>query len=289
MFSYRQIKELPESYVKSKIAEYLKEDAPDGDITAEPIFSGSGNSTMVIKSKEKGIFSGESILKHAFSDFDIKIHLSDGDQLKKKSIIAEITGPTLDLLILERTVLNLLQRLCGIATCTNKFVKLLEGSGIGVLDTRKTIPGMRMFEKYAVYCGGGTNHRFNLSEGVMIKDNHISAAGSIGDAVSKVRSFLATKRPDTKIEVEIDRFDQLQEALDAGADGLLLDNMNTKETIECISFIRNHPKGKDVVIESSGGINLHNVRSYIGTGIDYISTGAITHSAPSIDIHAEIE
>lgn len=285
MFGYRQIKSLPEDYVKSKVAEYLAEDAPLGDRTAMSIFPDNHKSRCVIKTRESCVFSGEDVLRFGFGgECTVDIDARDGEHLRAGSGIAIVEGPTLELLLRERTILNLLQRLSGIATKTNSFVALAKKHNVGILDTRKTIPGMRLFEKYAVQCGGGVNHRYNLSEGIMIKDNHIAAAGGIIEAVKMIRE----KFPDMKIEVEVDRYDQLSEAIEAGADGFLLDNMKRDETLRSVELIRNSERGHELVIESSGGINMETIENYLDTGIDYISLGAITHSAPNIDIHMEV-
>jgi len=285
MFDYRQINNLPYSFVENKINDYLAEDAPGGDSTSIPIFPPTHQSTFVVKTREGCVFAGKDILLPAFGkECEVDIRVSDGDELSAGLEIAFVSGPTRELLRRERIALNLLQRMCGIATRTKFFVELAKPHGVIILDTRKTIPGMRMFEKYAVVCGGGKNHRYNLTEGIMIKDNHIAAAGGIKLAIEAVRLDF----PDMKIEIEVDNWEQIPVALEAGADGFLLDNMDREETLRSVSLIRSDARGSEIAIESSGGINSETISQYLDTGIDYISLGAITHSAPNIDIHMEV-
>jgi nicotinate-nucleotide pyrophosphorylase (carboxylating) len=285
MFDYRQVSSLPEEFVSRKIDEYLEEDAPTGDSTSIPIFPETHKSKIMLRTRENCTFAGSHIIGAGFGNgCQTELLVQDGQKLKAGDHIAYVSGPTLELLRRERIVLNLLQRLSGIATKTAEFVDIAKPHGVTILDTRKTIPGLRMFEKYAVACGGGKNHRYNLSEGIMIKDNHIAAAGSITEAIESIQK----KFPDMKIEIEVDSIEQIPEALASNADGFLLDNMNRQETIECVKLIRQDPRGSQIAIESSGGITIDTITHYLDTGIDYISLGAITHSAPNIDIHAEV-
>lgn len=279
--NYKQIEYLPPQVVQNLVDNFLLEDAPDGDISSENIFDTQDISTANISTREDIILSGIALFPFFFDNsFEIKSNFKDGDFVKKGEIIATITGNTIKILKAERIILNLMQRMSAISTLTNKYKKIVENYGVKILDTRKTTPGLRIFEKYAVVCGGGTNHRFDLSSGVMIKDNHISACGSVAKAVEKSRSSNHGK----PIEVEIDTFAQLREALDCEVDMLLLDNFSPENTIKALSIIRSHKNGKDVFVESSGGITLDTLEEYAKTKVDAISVGALTHSAGSVDI-----
>jgi nicotinate-nucleotide pyrophosphorylase (carboxylating) len=198
-------------------------------------------------------------------------------------VICEIIGFAVEILTKERSILNLLQRLCGIATLTGKYVDIANPHGVKILDTRKTTPGLRHFEKYAVACGGGHNHRLDLSSGILIKDNHIKAAGSISDAIRNIKKIAS----DLPIEVEVEDFNDIREGLLAGADGFLFDNMSPERTIEAVKIVRNFENGEEIFIESSGGINLDNLAGYMATGINAISSGALTHSVKSSEMHME--
>lgn len=284
MIEYSQISALPESYLKEKIKEYLLEDMPNGDITTNPLISGSKNIVAYIQAQEDIIVAGLEIIKFFFnSSFEIELKKKDGDTAKKDELLATIKGKGGEILTKERSLLNLLQRLSGIATQTAKYVEIAKPHNVKILDTRKTMPGMRLFDKYAVRVGGGHNHRLDLSSGIMIKDNHIALAGSVKDAVEQIRNFVKTQ----PIELEVDTFDQIYEGLDAGVEGFLLDNMNKTNTIEAVRIIRNAPKGDKIFIESSGGITLSNLNEYVSTGINAISIGALTHSVRNVDMHME--
>ncbi len=284
MIEYSQILALPESYLKEKIKEYLLEDMPNGDITTSPLISGSKNIIAYIQAQEDIIVAGLEIIKFFFnSSFEIELKKKDGDTAKKDELLATIKGKGGEILTKERSLLNLLQRLSGIATQTAKYVEIAKPHNVKILDTRKTMPGMRLFDKYAVRVGGGHNHRLDLSSGIMIKDNHIALAGSVKDAVEQIRSFVKTQ----PIELEVDTFDQIYEGLDAGVEGFLLDNMNKANTIEAVRIIRSAPKGDKIFIESSGGITLSNLNEYVTTGINAISIGALTHSVRNVDMHME--
>ncbi|MCX6145874.1 MAG: carboxylating nicotinate-nucleotide diphosphorylase [Candidatus Kapabacteria bacterium] len=284
MIEYSQISALPESYLKEKIKEYLLEDMPNGDITTNPLISGSKNIVAYIQAQEDIIVAGLEIIKFFFnSSFEIELKKKDGDTAKKDELLATIKGRGGEILTKEISLLNLLQRLSGIATQTAKYVEIAKPHNVKILDTRKTMPGMRLFDKYAVRVGGGHNHRLDLSSGIMIKDNHIALAGSVKDAVEQIRSFVKTQ----PIELEVDTFEQIYEGLDAGVEGFLLDNMNKTKTIQAVKIIRNAPKGDKIFIESSGGITLSNLNKYVTTGINAISIGALTHSVRNVDMHME--
>ncbi|WP_127836320.1 carboxylating nicotinate-nucleotide diphosphorylase [Clostridium prolinivorans] len=257
----------------------LKEDIPYDDITTNSIISEESKSIVDLYAKEDGIIAGINVFERVFyllGNVEIEFYKNDGDFVKSKTLIASIKGSTRNILIGERTALNFLQRMSGIATLTKKYVDKLKGTNVKLLDTRKTTPNMRILEKYAVKIGGGCNHRFNLSDGVLLKDNHINAAGSIMKAVRAVRENASFVR---KIEVEVENIDMVKEALEAKADIIMLDNMDLESMKEAVKLIN----GK-ALIEASGNINLDNIYSIAQTGIDYISVGNITHSAPILDL-----
>ena len=209
-------------------------------------------------------------------DIQVKFYTEDGESVKKGTLLAEVIGDIRVLLSGERTALNYLQRMSGIATYTNNVVKLLEGSGIKLLDTRKTTPNMRIFEKYAVKIGGGNNHRYNLSDGILLKDNHINAAGGVAQAVKMAKEYAPFVR---KIEVEVENLEMMREALEAGADIIMLDNMTPEMMKEAVKMAAGKAK-----TECSGNITKENIEKVIKTGVDYISSGALTHSAPILDV-----
>ena len=206
----------------------------------------------------------------------MEFHYSDGDKVKKGDLIGTVTGDIRAILSGERTALNYLQRMSGIATYTNSIASLLEGSKVKLLDTRKTTPNMRIFEKYSVKIGGGYNHRYNLSDGVLLKDNHIGAAGGVKEAVFMAKEYAPFVR---KIEIECETVEMVMEALEAGADIIMLDNMTVEEMQKAIAVI----DGK-AEIECSGNVTKENIEHYISLGVDYISSGALTHSSPIMDI-----
>jgi len=235
--------------------------------------------------KEPMVLAGVAVAQRVFSLVDATLsfaaNFSDGDTLAVGDVIAEVTGDAASLLQGERVSLNLLQRMCGIATQTARYVQELEGTGARVVDTRKTTPGLRVLEKYAVRVGGGTNHRTGLYDGVLIKENHIAAAGGILQAVRMARSYI----PHTlKIEVETENLDDVKQALEAGADIIMLDNMSNDQMREAVQLI-----DKRAVVEASGGVNLQTIRGIAQTGVDIISVGALTHSVRAMDISMLME
>lgn len=258
----------------------LEEDMPFGDITTDNIISCDSVSKARLIAKENGVIAGIPVVIRTFeilsNNIKIDVFCNDGTIVKKGDIIADIQGPTREILKGERTMLNILQRLSGIATVTNKYVNMIKAYPAYVVDTRKTTPGLRYLEKYAVRAGGGQNHRFSLSDGVLIKDNHITAAGGIKNAVNRVRG----KIPHTvKIEVETESLDMVKEALDAGADIIMLDNMSEELMAEAVTLIN-----KRALVEASGDINEERIIKVAQTGVDIISIGRITHSIKSLDI-----
>lgn len=266
------------------LEQFFIEDIGERDVTSELIFGKENKGSMVLIAKEDGIFCGEQIIQTGFKLLDensqIILNVKDGEKVSKGQELALITGRVSDLLKAERVVLNLVQRMSGIATKTNEAVSVLNSRKTRICDTRKTTPGLRMLEKYAVRCGGGFNHRYGLYDAVMIKDNHISFAGSISHAVNAVRSNLGHM---VKVEVEIETKDQLLEAIEANVDCIMFDNRHPDQIKD---WIHNVPAG--ILTEASGGITLDNLQSYSDCGVDYISLGFLTHSVKSLDISAKV-
>lgn len=258
----------------------LKEDITSEDITTNSVMPEYRLGTVDLICKQDGVIAGLNVFKRVFELLDenvlVELYFKDGDEVKNKDLLAKVTGDIRVLLSGERTALNYLQRMSGIATYTRRIVNLLEGTNITLLDTRKTTPNMRIFEKYAVKAGGGSNHRYNLSDGILLKDNHIGAAGSIKKAVQMARSYASFVR---KIEVEVENLDMVKEALDAGADIIMLDNMTHEEMKTAVELINGRAK-----TECSGNVTAENIKNLSDIGVDYISSGALTHSAPILDI-----
>ncbi len=275
------------STYRSLIQQALSEDIPLGDITTFCTVDSQIQGRAIILAKENCIVAGLFVAQEVFANVDrtISCHsmCDEGAAIQTGSILMEMQGSLASILIGERVALNLLQRLCGVATQTAAFVKELTGTRCRILDTRKTTPGLRVLEKYAVRVGGGHNHRFSLSDGVLIKDNHIAACGSITEAVKRVRQ----NAPHTlTIQCEISNMEELQEALNAGVQAILLDNMGIDALKKAVEFTRK--TAPHVLIEASGGITLKNVREIALTGVDMVSTGSITHSVKAVDISLRI-
>ncbi len=271
----------------------LREDAPLGDITTEAIVPEDAQGSAVMVAKQEGVICGLPIAAKVFSLLDpsamLEAKAEEGEWVDAGKVIAEVKGKLKALLIGERTALNFVQRLSGIATLTRQFVNKVAPYGVKIADTRKTTPLHRALEKYAVRCGGGINHRFSLSDGVLIKDNHVRVAGSLAEAVSRVR---ARAHHLLRIEVEAHNLAQVKEALECNVDAILLDNFSLDEIREAVRLAQEWSQrtGKQrPLLEVSGGINLENVEAIAQTGIDIISVGALTHSAPALDISLEIE
>ena len=267
--------------LQSQIRTFLAEDIGRGDLTSESIFSADELGRARLVAREECVAAGaDSVCGEVFRVQNPAIQITnaveDGVRLRPGDEFLTVSGPVLDLLKAERVALNLLQRLSGIATCTSRFVEAVAGTKVAITDTRKTTPGLRVVEKYAVRVGGGRNHRFNLTDGVLIKDNHIAACGSIMEAVSRARAQV----PHTiRIEVETDTLEQVRECLACGADIIMLDNMDPETMRKAVEMI-----GGRALVEASGGVNLQTVRAIAESGVDIISIGALTHSAPSCDI-----
>lgn len=265
--------------VEENVKRALNEDLQYGDITTESVVLDHKIAKVDIIAKEKGVIAGTEVFKMVFNilgDVEVNFSVNDGEEVEEGQHFGEVFGDAKKILMGERVALNYMQRMCGIATLTREFVERLEGTKVKLLDTRKTTPNMRVFEKYAVKVGGGTNHRFGLNDGVMIKDNHIEAAGGIKNAVSLARKNSPFVR---KIEVEVESIGQLKEALEAKADIIMLDNMDIKTLKEAVKLIDNR-----VEVEASGNVTLDNIREIAQTGVDFISTGAVTHSFKVLDI-----
>ena len=284
MIEYPQHNKIPGYFARYKIAEFLLEDIPEGDITTVGILKKKDRTTAVIQAEEDLVFCGEQILSYFFDDsFELDLKVHDSDRVQTNDEIARINGATIPILTIERVMLNLLQRLCGIATLTSKFVEIAKPYNVRILDTRKTTPGLRIFEKYAVNSGGGFNHRMDLSSGILIKDNHIKAAGGIANAIKKIKE----RNYKLPLEIEVENTEQIKEAMEEYVDGILLDNMSPAKIIECVKLIRSFSNGDGVFIEASGGINLNTIADYVKTGVDAISVGSLTHSAKGVNIHLE--
>jgi len=284
LIEYKQFKKLDADYVLGQVKLFLDEDIPAGDKTTLGTVLPSQTVRAEIQAVEHLVFSGSEVIPHCFDDdTGVNLRAKDGDELVEGDIIGEITGNAASILSRERVMLNLIQRLCGIATQAKVYAELAKPYGVKILDTRKTTPGLRLLEKYAVTCGGAYNHRLNLSEGILIKDNHLKAAGSVEAAVENIRK----KDPTLPIELEVDTHSQIKAGLSAGVDGFLLDNMHPEKIRESLDIIRCFAGGDSIFVEASGGITLENIHGYLHTGVNAISVGALTHQIKSRDIRLE--
>jgi len=258
----------------------LKEDISSEDVTTNSIIKEYTKGSVELICKEDGVIAGLYVFERTFKLIDdkteVEFFVKDGEEVKNGQLLGIVKGDIRVLLSGERTALNYLQRMSGIASYTKSVVELLKGTGIKLLDTRKTIPNMRIFEKYAVKVGGGTNHRYNLSDGILLKDNHIAAAKSITNAVKMAKEYAPFVR---KIEVETENLDMVREAIEAGADIIMLDNMSVSDMKEAVKIIDKRAK-----TECSGNVNKENIEKLKEVGIDYISSGALTHSVKALDI-----
>ena len=258
----------------------LREDITSEDVSTNAVMPEEQKGSVDLIAKEDGVMAGLPVYARVFTLLDNKTEVEffckDGDQVKKGQLLAKVTGDIRVLLSGERVALNYLQRMSGIATYTREVAGLLEGSGITLLDTRKTTPNCRVFEKYAVRVGGGCNHRYNLSDGVLLKDNHIGAAGSVSKAVAMAKAYAPFVR---KIEIEVETLEQVKEAVEAGADIIMLDNMTTEQMKEAVKLVNGRAE-----TECSGNVTKENIEKIREVGVDYVSSGALTHSAPILDI-----
>lgn len=258
----------------------LQEDISSEDVSTNAVMKEYVKGEVELICKQDGIIAGLDVFKRVFElldpEVEVEFYCKDGDEVKNKQLMGKVVGDIRVLLSGERVALNYLQRMSGIATYTHSVAELLKGSKTKLLDTRKTTPNMRIFEKYAVRAGGGYNHRYNLSDGVMLKDNHIGAAGSVTKAVQMAKEYAPFVR---KIEVETENLDMVKEAVEAGADIIMLDNMTVEEMKEAIRIIDGRAQ-----TECSGNVTKENIERIIDLGVDYVSSGALTHSAPILDI-----
>lgn len=258
----------------------LQEDITSEDVSTNAVMPTATKGTVELIAKEDGVIAGLDIYARVFTILDekteIDFHCKDGDEVKKGELMATVTGDIRVLLSGERVALNYLQRMSGIATYTRQVAKLLEGSKLTLLDTRKTTPNCRVFEKYAVRVGGGCNHRYNLSDGVLLKDNHIGAAGSVTKAIQMAKAYAPFVR---KIEIEVETLEQVKEAVEAGADIIMLDNMTPEVMKQAVELIDGRAQ-----TECSGNITKENIQKIREIGVDFVSSGALTHSAPILDI-----
>ena len=267
-------------FIEEHVKNTLQEDIGFGDITTDYLTNEEDRMSCVLNTRVDGIFCGKNVFEMVFKilspSINIKFYFNDGDVIKKGDKIADIEGPARYILMGERTALNYVQRMSGIATETNKYQKAVGEYKARIVDTRKTTPGFRAFEKYSVKTGGGSLHRFNLSDCAMIKDNHIKYAGSLTKAVEKLRQHISHAH---KIEVECDTVEQVKEAVNCGADIIMLDNMSLDTMRECVKLIN----GK-AIVEASGNVNLNTVHDIASTGVDIISSSAIVAKAPTLDL-----
>ena len=262
------------------ILQALQEDITSEDVTTNAILSEDGRGQAELLAKDDGVIAGLAVFARAFTLLDegveVRFTVKDGDTVHKGQKLAVVTGSMRSILSAERVGLNYLQRMSGIATYTRQIVELLRGSRMKLVDTRKTTPNMRVFEKYAVTVGGGGNHRYNLSDGILLKDNHIGAAGGVGKAIAMAKAYAPFVR---KIEVETETLDMVREAVEAGADIIMLDNMSHDMMKEAVALIDGRAE-----TECSATVTKENIASLADIGVDYISSGALTHSAPILDL-----
>ena len=269
-------------FIRSQLQRFLEEDLGTGDLTTELIVS-EETVRAVVKAKEKGVLAGLPFVQELFlmlGGVYVKPLVSEGKEFKEGDVILELEGRAEVVLSGERVALNILQSLSGIATRTREFVRALEGTGVRILDTRKTTPGYRFFEKYAVRVGGGSSHRFALYDMVLIKDNHKRVAGGLEEALRRVKERVG---PAYRIEVEVENLEELEKALDLGVDIVMLDNFSPEEVREAVKIVKGRAK-----VEVSGGITLENVRDYAIEGVDYISSGSVIYGASWIDLSLRV-
>jgi nicotinate-nucleotide pyrophosphorylase (carboxylating) len=281
---------LSERALRSLAAQFLAEDVGRGDVTTQACVPAALVVRGRIVARQPLVVAGLAVARSVFHELDDQVafdaHMVDGDRVGAGATVALVAGPARAILTGERVALNLLQRLSAIATLTRSYVDRLKGARARIIDTRKTTPGLRALEKYAVTVGGGHNHRHGLDDGVLIKDNHIAAAGGLRRAVEAARGAVAHS---LKIEVEVESLAELREALALGVEAILLDNMTPDETARAVALVRAAPGGERIVVESSGGITLETVHRYAEAGVDLISVGALTHSAPAVDVSLEVD
>ena len=285
MTRHKQIETLGLDYINKQLNQFFIEDNIDQDITTKSTQNNKKHVQAFFIAKEDLVFVGRDIIIQGLKECEVNQIQKDGAFVKEGEPIAVLSGPIEMILKKERVILNLIQRLSGIASKTQELVEKIKEFKIQLLDTRKTTPGLREFEKYAVCVGGGTNHRFSLKEAVMIKDNHLIGNADFHNSVNSAFD----KNPDKDIQIEVDTKEQLEQALKTKATSILLDNFDPKILPETIEYIRSHEKGKSIYIELSGGINAENIHSFCVKGVDGISVGALTHNIKSKDISLDLK
>ena len=273
-------------WIRSQVLRFFSEDAPHGDLTTESFVPPEDVASADIVAGETSVFAGTEVLKHCFFDLkEVNLFVEDGDAVEMGTILATLHGSARDILTRERVVLNLLQRLCGIATNVKQYIDIPAPEGFIILDTRKTTPGLRKLEKYAVAVGGAYNHRMDLSSAILIKDNHIQANSFREMGLKEVIQLALARASHTiKVEVEVESMEQVKEALEAGANIIMLDNMTVPEMAAAMEVI-----GDQAIVEASGGITYDTVRAVAETGVDLISIGGLTHSVNALDISLDLE
>jgi len=288
-FTVRRHAWLDAAHVDREIRRFLAEDVGRGDVTSERVVPRAARASAAMVARQACVAAGLPLARAVFLAIDPEIAVtdraSDGDRVAAGAVLATIEGPAGPILTGERVALNLVQRLSGIATLTRAYVDAIAGTGACVSDTRKTTPGLRVFEKYAVHVGGGRNHRIGLYDAILIKDNHRAIAGGAAAAVMAARRAGGDPMP---IQIEVDTLADLPRVFELGVEAVLLDNMTPLQVAEAVRLARSHPRGRDCWIEASGGITLETIRAYAEAGVDTISVGALTHSAPAVDIALDI-
>jgi nicotinate-nucleotide pyrophosphorylase (carboxylating) len=292
-FDLRRHPWLDAAHVDREIRRFLAEDVGRGDVTSERVVPKAARASAEMVARQACVVAGLPLAKAVFLAIDPEIAVSDrasdGDRVTAGAVLAHVVGPAGPILTGERVALNLVQRLSGIATLTRAYADAIEGTGASVSDTRKTAPGLRAFEKYAVHVGGGRNHRMGLYDAILIKDNHRAIAGGAAAAVAAAVAAARQANGDAMpIQIEVDALADLPRVLDLGVEAVLLDNMTPLQVAEAVKLARAHPRGHDCWIEASGGITLETIRAYADAGVDTISVGALTHSAPAVDIALDI-
>lgn len=280
--------EIMKEHIDRIVKDALTEDLGDkGDVTSQSIFSDSDTASAVIRSKGNGILSGtyviEPVLTFLRSPATFELLCRDGSVLEPGTVIARITGPVKDILAAERTILNFVQRLSGIATAASKYATAIAHTSTRLLDTRKTTPGLRYLEKLAVVHGGGHNHRIGLFDMILIKDTHVKRSGGVAPALERAIEYRKSNNMDLKIEVEVQSVDEFKTAIGYSPDRIMLDNMNVDQMRECVDIIKD--RSLEIELEASGNVTLSSIVPVAETGVDFISSGSITHSAPALDIH----